>query len=147
MSDSSSRSCFVDTNIWLYAFIPSQDPVKSVQAKAIIEQSNIVVSSQIVNEVCVNLIRKAQFDESAIRHLIHSFYNRYALGLIDRNSLIKSSELRETGQFSFWDSLIIATALNANINVLYSEDMSNGLVIEGRLTIVRRAADKNLPEM
>ena len=35
-ASSQSRLCFIDTNIWLYAFIPSQDPNKSVRAKAII---------------------------------------------------------------------------------------------------------------
>ena len=58
---SGSQTCFIDTNIWLYAFIPSQDANKSAKAKAIIRQGDIIVSSQIINEICVNLIKKAQF--------------------------------------------------------------------------------------
>ena len=34
--------CFVDTNIWLYAFIKTQDPEKTVIAKSVLEISEIV---------------------------------------------------------------------------------------------------------
>jgi predicted nucleic acid-binding protein len=94
-SGSQTRLCFIDTNIWLYAFIPSQDPNKSAKAKAVIQQSDIAISSQVINEICVNLIKKAQFDEPRLRQLINSFYNRYNVGLMDIDTLLKSSELRE----------------------------------------------------
>ena len=47
-SGSQSQLCFIDTNIWLYAFILSQDPNKSARAKTIIQQSDIIISSQTV---------------------------------------------------------------------------------------------------
>jgi predicted nucleic acid-binding protein len=37
---------------------------------------------------------------------------------------------------SFWDSLIVASALAANAEILYSEDMQNGLLIENKLRII-----------
>jgi predicted nucleic acid-binding protein len=37
--------------------------------------------------------------------------------------------LREKYSLSFWDSIIVSTALNANCNILASEDMQNGLKI------------------
>jgi predicted nucleic acid-binding protein len=115
-SGSQAQLCFIDTNIWLYAFIPSQDRNKS--AKAIIQQSDIVISSQVIN----------------------SFYNRYNVGLIDKDTLLKSSELREKMQLSFWDSLIVSSALLGEAEILYTEDMSDGMVIEGSLTIINPVA-------
>lgn len=50
--------CFVDTNIWLYAFIKSEDNDKTAIAEQLIKSHKIVVSSQVVNELCVNLIKK-----------------------------------------------------------------------------------------
>jgi predicted nucleic acid-binding protein len=48
----------------------------------------------------------------------------------------KAIELHFRYQFSFYDSLIIAAALEAHCTTLFSEDMHAGLVIENKLTIV-----------
>ena len=63
--DVAPESCFVDTNIWLYAFIEGEDRQKTARAKELLEASRtIIVSTQVINEVCVNLLKKAQFAES-----------------------------------------------------------------------------------
>ena len=128
--------CFIDTNVWLYAFIPSQDPNKSAKAKAVIQQSEIITSPQVINEVCVNLIKKAQFDEPSIRQLINSFYNRYNIIVVDKSLLLRSSVFREKLQVSYWDSLIVSSAIIGGAEILYSEDMTDGMVIEDRLAII-----------
>lgn len=43
--------------------------------------------------------------------------------------------IAERYQLSFYDALIVAAALAAGCDTLFSEDMHDGLVIEGRLTI------------
>jgi predicted nucleic acid-binding protein len=139
-SGSQKQLCFIDTNIWLYAFIPTQNSNKSAKAKAVIQQSDIAISSQVINEVCINLLKKAQFDEPRLRQLINSFYNRYNVGLIDTDTLLKSSELREKLQLSYWDSLIVSSALLVGAEILYTEDMSEGMVIEGSLRIINPVA-------
>lgn len=134
-SGSQGPPCFIDTNIWLYAFIPSQDQTKSAKAKATIRQSDIIISSQVINEVCVNLIKKAKFDEPAIQRLINSFYKKYTVIILDKAPLLKSSELREKLQFSYWDSLIVSSALLGGAETLYTEDLADGLRVENRLRI------------
>lgn len=136
MTDPDS-SYFVDTNIWLYAFISSQDSEKSKKAQEFIltHQGNLVVSTQVINEVCVNLIRKANMSEESVREVIKSFYRRYDVLVLEKSMLIKASELRQRYAISYWDSLIVASALAASATVLYSEDMQDGLVVDGRLTI------------
>jgi predicted nucleic acid-binding protein len=37
---------------------------------------------------------------------------------------------------SHWDALIVAAALTARCDLLYSEDLQDGLVVDGRLTVV-----------
>lgn len=134
-SGSQTPLCFIDTNIWLYAFIPSQDPHKSVKARAVIQQSDIIINPQVINEICVNLIKKAQFDELSIQQLINSFYHRYNVGVIDKSTLLKASELREKLQLSFWDSLIVSSALLGGAELLHTEDMHDGLLVENRLKV------------
>ena len=126
------KICFIDSNIWLYAFIETQDTDKSGVAKSVIQNRNIAitVSTQIINEVCVNLIRKAHFSEKKIRELVESFYNKYNVLEISKENLLKASEIREHHNFSFWDSLILASALYASAEIFYSEDMQDGFVIE-----------------
>jgi len=128
--------CFVDTNIWLYAFIASSDAHKSAEAQAVIRREpHIVISTQVINEVTVNLLKKAAFAEDDLRNLISSFYSRYQVVEFDHSILLKASELRGQHHLSFWDSLIVASALAAGASQLLSEDMHDGLVVDGRLTI------------
>ena len=47
-----------------------------------------------------------------------------------------ASQLRQTLALSFWDSLIVAAALDAGCTTLYSEDMQHGQRISDQLTIV-----------
>jgi predicted nucleic acid-binding protein len=124
----------VDTNIWLYAFVEGDDPRKSARAKSLLEASRVViVSPQVINEVCVNLIKKAQFSEPQVQPLIESFYAKYVVVEVSKALLLKASALREQYAFSFWDSTIVSSALQVGASVLYSEDMQAGLVVENRV--------------
>jgi predicted nucleic acid-binding protein len=50
---------FIDSNIWLYALLQHQDSQKSEIAKLTLQNSHkIIVSIQVINEVCVNLVKK-----------------------------------------------------------------------------------------
>jgi predicted nucleic acid-binding protein len=134
--DTEPSGCFVDTNIWLYAFVEGDDPRKSTRAKTLLEASRVViVSPQVINEVCVNLIKKAQFSEPQVQQLIESFYAKYIVVEVSKALLLKASALREQYAFSFWDSTIVSSAVHAGASVLYSEDMQAGLVVENRVQI------------
>lgn len=133
-----NQICFVDSNIWLYAFIREQDPAKTgIAGQLLVSTENqIVISTQVINEICVNLLRKGKRDETTLRDLIHSFYRRYQVIALNQGILLRASEIRTTYTLSYWDSLIIAAALDGGATILYSEDMQSGLVIDNQLTIV-----------
>lgn len=70
-----AQDVFIDTNIWLYAFInQSTDFVKQTKSRTLIQNVQPVVSVQVINEICVNLIKKAKVTEDEISQLIESFY-------------------------------------------------------------------------
>lgn len=127
--------CLIDSNVWLYAFIDQNEPLKQVAARQLIRQTAPIVSTQILNEVCYNLLRKAKFSEQQINRVIRSFYARSVVVAVDRTIMIDAADLRSRYSFSFWDGLIVAAALGANCSVLYSEDMQDGLLVEARLRI------------
>lgn len=139
MSDTESLpgSCFVDTNVWLYAFISGPEGDKSELARQLLRgnEGALVVSSQVINEVCVNLLEKAHLSEAEIQELIRSFYAKYPVVLLDEVVQLSASELRGRYSLSFWDSLILAAALHSGATVLYSEDFQAGLQVDGRLLV------------
>src|SRR6266545_8142954 len=128
---------FIDTNIWLYAFSTSQDKLKSQQAKMLLRRTpQIALCTQVVNEVSVNLLRKFQADERDIRKLVRSLYRKYLIIEFNRTILLQASDLRIAYQVSYWDSLIIASALVVGATTLYSEDTHDGLIVNNQLTVV-----------
>ncbi|MGK7952083.1 MAG: PIN domain-containing protein [Xenococcaceae cyanobacterium] len=138
-----SQKYFVDSNIWLYAFIKSnQNEDKTKIANSIITSVNIVISTQVINEVCVNLIKKAKFTEEKIQELGQDFYLNYQVVDFEPAIFRKASQLRQNYSLSYWDSLIVACALVAEAETLYSEDMQNGLVIDKALTIINPFQNK-----
>jgi len=127
---------FVDTNVWLYSFIQSQNKEKTEIARTIIKECEIVISTQIINEMCVNLIKKVDFSEGKILNLIESLYKKYTVFELSQDILLKASKIRANQSFSFWDSVVAASALDCDADYLISEDMQDGFNFENKLTII-----------
>jgi predicted nucleic acid-binding protein len=54
---------------------------------------------------------------------------------MDEGILLDGSQLRQEYALSFWDSMVVACALAADAQILYSEDMQDGLIIRETLEI------------
>ena len=131
---------FIDSNIWLYRFIVNTNDANSIKkqqiATSITSQENLLVSTQVINEVCANLIRKAGFDNSQIQTLIKEFAEGCEILPLSLETIQYAAKLRNNYSLSFWDSLIVASAILGKASILYSEDMQNGLIINNTLQIV-----------
>jgi predicted nucleic acid-binding protein len=129
-------SCFIDSNVWIYALTIHDDPTKTQQAHQLIStQTTMAVSTQVIDEVCVNLLKKAAFTETELRDIADDFFMQCNVIEIGQDIIRNASFVREQHSLSFWDSLIVASALASGATILYSEDMHDGLTIEG-VTIV-----------
>jgi predicted nucleic acid-binding protein len=109
---------------------------KYALAFQLIGSVGLIVSTQVINEVCSVLLRKAAFTEAQIKQTVQDFYDSCFVVELNAEILLNASNLRIRYGFSFWDGLIVASALSANAEILYSEDMQDGLVVDQRLTIV-----------
>jgi len=125
---------FLDTNIFLYAF-SANEPDKQKIAKELI-LLNAVISIQVINETSVNLIKKFKLSEEDVQGFIKSSYARYQLSSIDREVFLEASMLRKKYHFSYYDSIIVASALGAGCDILYSEDMQHNLIVNNSLKII-----------
>ncbi|MCL5991680.1 MAG: PIN domain-containing protein [Bacteroidetes bacterium] len=126
---------FVDSNIWLYAFM-SEKSVKHYKAITIISNSNVFLNIQVINEVCYNLLKKSNYNNSEISELIYNFNKIYTIFNISIPTLLNATSLRQKYKTSFWDSLILASALENNCNILLTEDISGADFMEKKLKVI-----------
>ena len=127
-------SFFIDSNIFLYAFSDKDDDKQKVSKEIILNPS--IVSVQVVNEVSKNLIYKLGFNENEIIKFIDSLYKKHIVSELTKNIFIQASKIRKKYKFSYYDSIIVATASENECNILYSEDMQHNQIIYNKLTII-----------
>jgi predicted nucleic acid-binding protein len=125
---------FIDSNIFLYAF-SNKDTSKKHIAENIITNHN-TISTQVINEVSNNMIKKLNFDNSNIEKFIIGCYQKYKVVNFSQDIFIKSIKIRELYNISHFDSLIVSSALQSSCNILYSEDMHHNQLIENKLKII-----------
>jgi predicted nucleic acid-binding protein len=119
---------FVDTNILIYAHDRTKG-AKHERARKLIErlwtEGNGVLSTQVLQELCVNLRRKVErpvgLDE--LRRLV-SDYMTWEIVVNTGLALIQAFEIEARYKTSFWDALILQAAEQAGAAVLYSEDLA-----------------------
>ena len=67
---------------------------------------------------------------------IDDLFSLFSIRPIDQVTIKKALILAEKYNYSYFDSLMVASALTADCSILYSEDMHNGLLIESQLEII-----------
>ncbi len=131
---------FVDSNIWLYAMAQSDDAlgdIRCAKAKAfLLGLPRPRVNSQVIREVCCNLKKKSRIEEATIKTYVLAWYQNCEVVTSNVEQFLLASQLRQDEEFSYWDSLVAAAALDSGCTTLYSEDMQHGRVLLGQLTIV-----------
>ena len=140
-SAGSAATVFLDTNVFVYAFL-SGEPLKQAKAVQLIEASlgsgQGCVSYQVIQEFA-NVARKKfavpmavadckAFIDAAMQPMNH---------VASSTELVYSAlDLQDELRYSFYDSLVIAAALQAGATILYSEDLQHWQQVRGLLRIV-----------
>ncbi|NOY69082.1 MAG: PIN domain-containing protein [Deltaproteobacteria bacterium] len=129
---------FLDTNIIVYSFDPNISDKQCV-ARRLIHSAltgSGCISYQVVQEFMNVATRKFKTPLSIQDCKI--YLNDVLAPLCEIFPGIEffsyALQIRERWQFSFYDSLIVAAALQANCTILYTEDLQHGQLING-LTI------------
>lgn len=124
---------FLDTNVLVYAFT---DDRRAPIAQALLERG-CVISVQGLNEFANVARRKLAMSWtevgealSAIRALCR------AVRPLDLDTHCDALRIAERHGYAIFDALIIAAALRAGCDVLFSEDLQDGMLIDRRLRIV-----------
>ncbi len=129
----SNASVFFDTNILLYLL--SGNTEKSDCAENLMASGG-TISVQVLNEFTSVAFRKFHMNF----HEISEFLNGIRSIVTVKPLGVKTHEtglyIAERYRFSFYDALIVASALRAGCNILYTEDLQHQQIIETQLTVV-----------
>jgi len=123
---------FLDTNVLIYAF---SDDARAIVAEALLDRGGDI-SVQVLNEFANVARRKLGFDWRQIEQALAAIRTlARAIHPIDLETHTDAIALAQRYGFSFYDALIVASALRARCKVLFSEDMQDGLVVGDGLKI------------
>jgi predicted nucleic acid-binding protein len=128
---------FVDSNIFIYAKIKSQNAEKHLGAQSLLRSLDrqVIISVQVLNEFYNTLVRIG-IDDAAIQSFLKQILQSTLTQSINKATVELCWKIRNRYHYSYYDSLILASAVESRCTILYSEDMQNGQVIEKNLKIV-----------
>ena len=129
---------FFDTNILVY--IASSDAAKADRAEAAIAEGGSI-SVQVLNELANVARRKMRMswtDTHAFLDMLRSLLTVHPLTLETHETGLA---LAERYSLSTYDAMIVASAILAGCDTLWSEDMQHGFVLKEGLRIVNPFRD------
>lgn len=123
---------FIDTNVLLYLL--SADTAKADRAEAVARKGGWI-SVQVLNEMANVARRKLAMPWPEINALLELTRSLCSVAPLTVETHDRGRAVAERYGLSVYDAMIAAAALLAGCDVLYSEDMQDGLWIDDRLRI------------
>jgi predicted nucleic acid-binding protein len=129
----SGAESFFDTSVLLYLL--SAEAAKADRVEELLEQSG-AISVQVLNEFTAVATRKLGLSFAEAREVLGVIRTVCVTCSVTVEHHDKAVEIAERYRFSFYDSVIIASALLSGCKTLYSEDLQHKQVIENQLTVI-----------
>jgi predicted nucleic acid-binding protein len=124
---------FIDTNVLIYAEA-SDEPKKQRAALALLkrlyEDNEGVLSTQVLQEYCNVAIKKLHLPVPHVRSQL-DMYEQFDVVQVTPSIIRAGLDLHQTRSVSFFDALVLASAHAAGCNVIWTEDMNAGEVVNG----------------
>lgn len=120
---------FIDTNLWVYR-LDRREADKSLWVskwlRAIAGEHEIVVSTQVIIELCAVLTRKFKPPMPArdTRAALYALA-QFEVVATDTNLVLDAYELACAEQLGWFDALIVEAALRTRCQILFSEDFGH----------------------
>jgi len=141
---------FLDTNIFVYCF-DRDDKRKQARAEEMVGKATAdhlgIISSQVLQEFLNVATRK--FAAPMTGRQARVYLETVLAPLCEVFSSValyqQALSIQEEARYSFYDSLILAAAIEAKCKIVYSEDLHSGQVLRGLAIINPFAGGKNPP--
>ncbi len=108
---------FLDTNIMVYSY-SVVELAKQAIARKLITDNNSFISTQVLQELANTVTKKFKFSYADAKLAIYECCHNNNLHTNNNNTILKACEVAERYGFSFYDSLIIASALEVGCAIL-----------------------------
>ena len=126
---------FVDTNVVLYLYSEDEPAKKTAAEKLVRGPERAWISTQVLSEMANVLRRKFRLEYPDIAAAIAEVRAACDVHIVTPETISLALRLGERYRHSYFDSLILAAALECGCDTLASEDMQDGLVVESQLSI------------
>lgn len=124
---------FFDTNVLVYAV--GQHDARTPAAEALLVRGGLI-SVQVLNELAAVAHRKLRMSWPEVTDALGAIRVLCPSPLpITETTHDAALRLATQHGFHIYDALIVASALEADCDTLYTEDLQSGQVIDGRLTL------------
>jgi predicted nucleic acid-binding protein len=123
---------FLDSNVLLY--FASGEPSKSARAEALMDAGG-TINVLVLNEMASVMRRKFAYSWDQVGLILMVVRRAFRVEPLLLPTHERGLRLAEQYLLSVYDAVIVAAALDASCDNLWSEDMHHGLVVEGQLTI------------
>jgi predicted nucleic acid-binding protein len=125
---------FIDSNVLIYANDKDEVEKQRVAIKALDElwtTDSGVLSVQVLQEFYSVVTRKLKPRVSrALAQEVVQLYSQWC-GETTAREIQDAFRIESTAQISFWDALIVASALQSGANRILSDDLNHGQTIAG----------------
>ncbi|HEV2917238.1 MAG TPA: PIN domain-containing protein [Candidatus Babeliales bacterium] len=128
------KKIFIDTNILIYAYSSDEISKKHI-VDTIIYNGNAIISTQVINEF-INVMRKKRkitFDK--LTNVVQEFSSLFSIASINIQTIEQALKIAQKYNFSYFDSLMLSSALECSCSIIYTEDMHHEQIIENKLII------------
>lgn len=129
-------TAFLDTNVLVYK-LDREAPGKRLRATELVNElfaaGEAMLSTQVLQEFYNTATHKFGLPPEGAADAAR-LYAKARLIQVTNDIIFAAMTRHASAQFSFWDALIVEAALAGGAQLLYTEDMQDGLTVDG-LTI------------
>jgi predicted nucleic acid-binding protein len=121
-----SDNIFIDTNILVYLYSIDEPQKKNLVEQFILSNSNnAIISTQVINEFISVLHKKKKIDLRTISNAVQQIASVIKMAIITGQTIQSALLIAEKYKYSYFDCLMIASAIENNCKILFTEDMQN----------------------
>jgi predicted nucleic acid-binding protein len=128
------NKCALDTNILIYNH-DKNDAYRRLISEDFL-RVNPVISSQVISEYLNYMMKEYKIEKKKLIRACALWLKKCTVQPVGSSTIELASRLIDRYDFQLFDGIIVASALEANCDILYSEDMQHGQVIEASLKII-----------
>ena len=132
---SAKARVFIDTNVLVYLLSPDERKAGIAAELLTAPRTTRLISTQVLGEFVQTVRRKIGLDWSEVRNYVDVLQESCFVAPIGSEDLDLAFAIAESRGFQWYDSLIVAAAIRADAQVLYTEDLQDRQRIDA-LTII-----------